>query len=60
MVNLEDIILAQEEALMQTEQAPTMMTSIEIAQLTGKEHFHIMRDIKKMMTELETNPNLDA
>lgn len=31
---------------------PQTMTSIEIAELTGKRHDHVMRDIRRMMLEL--------
>ena len=36
------------------------MSSREIAELTGKSHNHVMRDIRAMMTELEGNPDLDS
>ncbi len=35
------------------------MTSREIADLTGKQHPHILRDIRTMITRLEADPNLD-
>ena len=33
------------------------MTSREIAELTGKEHFHITRDIGVMLAELNLGPS---
>lgn len=40
--------------------APLTMTSREIADLTGKQHAHVMRDIRTLMDELATNPELDS
>jgi phage regulator Rha-like protein len=37
-----------------------MMSSREIAELTGKAHAHVMRDIRSMMDALEQNPELDS
>lgn len=39
--------------------APLMMSSKEIAKLTGKEHKHVVRDIRVMMGEIEDGPDLD-
>lgn len=38
---------------------PLTMSSLEIAQLTGKEHFHVVRDIRAMIDEIPDDPNLD-
>lgn len=59
---------AEEQAPLQTEIVPatdsdvTTMSSLEIAELTGKLHTHIMRDIRNMIEQLQkarlANPNL--
>lgn len=44
------------------EQPKTMMSTKEIAELTGKEHFHVMRDTRDMINELlqyNNHPALD-
>lgn len=43
-----------------TEIKAVTMTSLEIAELTGKQHAHVMRDIRAMLAELEQNPKLDS
>lgn len=40
-------------------QQPMTMSSLEIAGETGKDHAHVMRDIRGMMASLATNPDLD-
>lgn len=39
----------------QTSSASGRMTTREIASLTGKEHFHVMRDVQNMFCELQTD-----
>ncbi|AZZ46345.1 hypothetical protein C1896_16375 [Pseudomonadaceae bacterium SI-3] len=36
------------------------MSSSEIAEITGKKHLHVLRDIRKMLDALKINPNLDT
>ena len=38
---------------------PLSMTSFEVAELTGKNHAHVMRDIRAMIERLSADPNLD-
>ena len=37
---------------------PVSMTSRDIAELTGKQHFHVMRDCRAMIQRLEADPDL--
>ena len=39
---------------------PLTMSSREIAELTGKEHKHVMRDVRTLIDELSMSPNLDS
>ena len=36
------------------------MSSLEIAELTGKLHKHVLRDVRNMLKDLEDSPNLDS
>jgi phage regulator Rha-like protein len=36
------------------------MSSLEIAEITGKKHLHVLRDIRNMLDALKINPNLDT
>lgn len=35
------------------------MSSLEIAGITGKNHKHVLRDIRKMIEALKISPNLE-
>lgn len=39
--------------------APLTMSTREIAELTGKEHKHVIRDTREMLDQLGDGPNLD-
>lgn len=35
------------------------MTSLEVAEVTGKQHAHVMRDIRNLLSQGHPNPILD-
>lgn len=43
----------------QTLASPLAMTSIEIAELTSKQHAHVLRDIRELVNQLRDDPNMD-
>ena len=45
--------------LMAVGQSPVMMDSREIAELTGKDHGNVMRDIRAMVEAISMNSNLN-
>lgn len=47
-------------ALIEKQSGPLVIDSREVAEMTGKQHAHLLRDIKGYVDILDPNPNLDA